>query len=97
MTSPPTLEEAEVVIVGARLAGCAAAITYARAGARVIAIDRAHFPSNTPSTHGDVLQPCGRGGGHRRSTQGPGTQPAANHQHHDRARGDDGLRTHVRL
>jgi len=52
MTSRPTIEEADVVIVGARLAGCAAAITYAKAGARVIAIDRAHFPSNTPSTHG---------------------------------------------
>ena len=51
MTSP-SVEEADVVIVGARIAGCAAAIRYAQAGARVVAIDRAEFPSNTPSTHG---------------------------------------------
>jgi 2-polyprenyl-6-methoxyphenol hydroxylase-like FAD-dependent oxidoreductase len=40
------------VVVGARLAGCATAIPLARAGHRVVAIDRDRFPSNTLSTHG---------------------------------------------
>jgi len=44
-------ERADVVIVGARCAGTAAAIPLAHAGRRVIAIDRATFPSDTLSTH----------------------------------------------
>jgi 2-polyprenyl-6-methoxyphenol hydroxylase-like FAD-dependent oxidoreductase len=47
-----SVEEADVVIVGARIAGCAAAIPLARANRKVIMIDRARFPSNTVSTHG---------------------------------------------
>ncbi len=41
-----------MVVVGARIAGCATAIPLARAGLRVVVLDRAHFPSNTLSTHG---------------------------------------------
>src|SRR4051812_6326347 len=48
----PAEETADVVIVGARLAGCAAAIALAQRGRRVIALDRARFPSETISTHG---------------------------------------------
>jgi flavin-dependent dehydrogenase len=48
----PNVEEADVVIVGARLAGCATGIPLAKAGRKVVAIDRAKFPSNTISTHG---------------------------------------------
>ena len=39
------------MIVGARCAGSATAIALARAGRRVVAIDRARFPSDTLSTH----------------------------------------------
>ncbi|MGE4425397.1 MAG: NAD(P)/FAD-dependent oxidoreductase [Solirubrobacteraceae bacterium] len=45
-------ERFDVVIVGARAAGCSTAITLARYGYRVLAIDRARFPSNVMSTHG---------------------------------------------
>jgi 2-polyprenyl-6-methoxyphenol hydroxylase-like FAD-dependent oxidoreductase len=44
-------DSADVVIAGARCAGSAAAIAFARAGRRVIAVDRAKFPSDTLSTH----------------------------------------------
>jgi len=44
-------ESADVVIVGCRPAGASAAMTLARAGADVIAVDRATFPSDTLSTH----------------------------------------------
>jgi flavin-dependent dehydrogenase len=44
-------EHTDVVIVGSRCAGAAAAITFARAGRRVIALDSASFPSDTLSTH----------------------------------------------
>ena len=44
-------EHADAVIVGARCAGSAAAIALARAGRRVVALDRARFPSDTLSTH----------------------------------------------
>lgn len=46
-----TPERADAVVVGARPAGAAAAIALARAGRRVVAIDRASFPSDTLSTH----------------------------------------------
>ena len=39
------------MIVGARCAGAATATALARAGRRVVAIDRARFPSDTLSTH----------------------------------------------
>lgn len=44
-------ESADVVIVGCRPAGASAAMTLARAGAKVVAVDRATFPSDTLSTH----------------------------------------------
>ncbi|MED7926046.1 NAD(P)/FAD-dependent oxidoreductase [Nonomuraea sp. LP-02] len=44
-------EQADVVIAGARCAGAVAAATLARQGLRVIAVDPAHFPSTTVSTH----------------------------------------------
>jgi 2-polyprenyl-6-methoxyphenol hydroxylase-like FAD-dependent oxidoreductase len=50
-------ERFDAVIVGARCAGSAAAIALARAGRRVVVLDRARFPSDTLSTH--VLFPSG--------------------------------------
>jgi 2-polyprenyl-6-methoxyphenol hydroxylase-like FAD-dependent oxidoreductase len=44
-------ESTDVMIIGARCAGTATAIGFARAGRRAIAIDRARFPSDTLSTH----------------------------------------------
>jgi flavin-dependent dehydrogenase len=44
-------ERADAVVVGARCAGSAAAIALARAGRRVVVLDRAGFPSDTLSTH----------------------------------------------
>jgi len=41
----------DVIIVGARVAGAATAMLLARAGLRVLVVDRAHFPSDTLSTH----------------------------------------------
>src|ERR1044071_5555141 len=50
----------DVVIVGARCAGAATALLLARAGARVVVVDRGHYGTDTPSTHalmrGAVLQ-----------------------------------------
>ena len=47
----------DVVIVGARCAGSPLALMLARRGLRVCLVDRAKFPSETPSTH--LIQPCG--------------------------------------
>ena len=49
------VEEADVVVVGGRLAGSAVAIALARAGRRVVVLERRRFPSDTLSTH--VLVP----------------------------------------
>jgi len=51
------VERFDVVVVGARCAGSPLATMLARRGFSVCLIDRAHFPSETPSTH--VIQPCG--------------------------------------
>jgi len=51
------MESFDVVVVGARCAGAALAICLARAGRRVCLVDKAAFPSETPSTH--VIQPRG--------------------------------------
>jgi flavin-dependent dehydrogenase len=53
----PTIEQTDVVIVGARCAGTAAAVPLVRAGHRVVVLDRARFPSDAFSTH--VLVPNG--------------------------------------
>jgi flavin-dependent dehydrogenase len=50
-TGVEAVERTDVVIVGSRCAGSAAAITLARRGQRVIALDGASFPSDTLSTH----------------------------------------------
>jgi 2-polyprenyl-6-methoxyphenol hydroxylase-like FAD-dependent oxidoreductase len=44
-------ETTDVLIVGARCAGSAAAIAFARQGRSVVAVDRSVFPSDTLSTH----------------------------------------------
>lgn len=53
----PLREEADVVIVGARLAGTAAAVPLARSGRKVVLLDKSSFPSEQLSTH--VLVPNG--------------------------------------
>jgi menaquinone-9 beta-reductase len=53
----PKKDVFDVVIVGARCAGSPLATLLAKAGLRVCLVDRASFPSDTPSTHG--IQPCG--------------------------------------
>jgi len=54
------LTKVDAIIVGARCAGAATALLLARAGARVLAIDRGTYGSDTLSTHalmrGGVLQ-----------------------------------------
>jgi 2-polyprenyl-6-methoxyphenol hydroxylase-like FAD-dependent oxidoreductase len=47
----------DVIVVGTRVAGAATAMLLAREGLRVLAVDRARFPSDTLSTH--QVQPPG--------------------------------------
>jgi flavin-dependent dehydrogenase len=47
----------DVVVIGARCAGSPLAVMLARRGLSVCVVDKARFPSETPSTH--VIQPCG--------------------------------------
>src|SRR5688572_28905127 len=49
----------DVIVVGARCAGSPVAMLLARRGYRVLAVDRASFPSDTISTH--FLRPLGAG------------------------------------
>jgi flavin-dependent dehydrogenase len=51
------IEQADVVIVGSRCAGTAAAVPLVRTGRNVVVLDMARFPSDTLSTH--VLVPNG--------------------------------------
>jgi flavin-dependent dehydrogenase len=41
----------DVIVVGARVAGASTALLLARRGLKVLAVDRAEFPSDTLSTH----------------------------------------------
>ena len=50
-------ERVDVAIVGGRIGGSAAAISFARTGLRVVVLDSASFPSDTVSTH--VMFPGG--------------------------------------
>src|SRR3954471_9336111 len=47
----------DVIVVGARCAGAPLAMLLARRGMRVCVLDKATFPSDTPSTH--AIQPSG--------------------------------------
>jgi len=47
----------DVIVTGARCAGSPTAMLLAREGYRVLLVDRAHFPSDTISTH--LVQPTG--------------------------------------
>jgi len=51
------VEQVDVVVVGGRLAGCAVAAPLARAGRKVLVLDKMSFPSDQLSTH--VLLPAG--------------------------------------
>jgi menaquinone-9 beta-reductase len=51
------VEQVDVVVVGARLAGCALAAPLARSGRKVVVLDKMSFPSDQLSTH--VLTPGG--------------------------------------
>ena len=57
MSGTRASERADAIVVGARCAGSAAAIALARAGRRVVALDRVSFPADTISTH--LLWPGG--------------------------------------
>src|SRR3954452_11294138 len=50
-------ESFDVIVVGARCAGAPLATMLAHAGLRVCLVDKARFPSDTPSTH--AIQPAG--------------------------------------
>ena len=45
------MSDFDVIVVGTRCAGASLAMLLARDGYRVLGIDRAHFPSDTLSTH----------------------------------------------
>lgn len=47
----------DVIVVGARCAGAPTAMLLARAGYKVLVVDRSTFPSDTISTH--VIHPQG--------------------------------------
>jgi 2-polyprenyl-6-methoxyphenol hydroxylase-like FAD-dependent oxidoreductase len=57
VNSEVAVETVDVVIVGARCAGTAAAVPLARAGRTVVVLDKTRFPADTMSTH--VLVPNG--------------------------------------
>src|SRR5580658_5765502 len=92
----PANHDYDVIIVGARVAGTAAAIVLARQGRKVLLVDKAAFPADTLSTHIvlgggaavlkrlGVLEMLERLGGVRYSrsrTIGPGFDYCADLQH----------------
>ncbi len=92
----PANHDYDVIIVGARVAGTAAAIVLARQGRKVLLVDKAAFPADTLSTHIvlgggaavlkrlGVLEMLERIGGVRYSrsrTIGPGFDYCADLQH----------------
>ncbi len=74
-------ERVDAVVVGARCAGSAAATALARAGRRVVALDRNGFPSDTLSTHllfaGGVAELAALGALERVEAAGPPRLPLA--------------------
>jgi flavin-dependent dehydrogenase len=74
-------DTADAIVVGARCAGSATAIALARAGRRVIAVDRSSFPSDTLSTHllfaGGVAELRALGALERVEALGPPRMPDA--------------------
>lgn len=50
-TGEPCIETADIVIVGARIAGCALAVRFAEAGKRVALLDRGERETDVLSTH----------------------------------------------
>lgn len=82
------------VIVGGRCAGSAAAINLARAGYRVLLIERATMPSDILSTH--VLWPDGIAALHRLGLLDAALATGAPPAHHFRLiRGDDEVLTEI--
>ena len=81
------MEQADVVVVGARLAGCAVAAPLARAGRKVVVLDKMSFPSDQLSTH--LLMPAGTSelSQARRAAADPGAEPVAGPLGHARGRG----------
>ena len=57
MSIDSTLRRYDAIVVGARCAGAPTAMLLARKGYRVLAVDRATFPSDTVSTH--LIHPPG--------------------------------------
>ncbi|MCG8440710.1 MAG: FAD-dependent monooxygenase, partial [Caulobacterales bacterium] len=49
--SPPSQDRYDVIVIGARCAGAAAALRLARGGARVLVVDRDARGADTLSTH----------------------------------------------
>ena len=73
--------DADAIVVGSRCAGSAASIALARAGRKVIALDRVSFPSDTLSTHllfpGGVIELAELGALERVEALGPPRMPEA--------------------
>ncbi len=73
---PPSYD---AIVVGARCAGSPTAMLLARQGHRVLLVDRASFPSDTMSTHAELLAAAldrWLGGGHQFEEEIAGYQRA---------------------
>ncbi len=57
MTDHDTATGYDAIVVGARCAGSPTAMLLARRGYKILVVDRAHFPSDTVSTH--LIHPSG--------------------------------------